>query len=246
MSSLLNRRPVRLSGYRGGIVSFSFDDFPISAATTGAAILEAAGCRGTYYLSCGLLDANSPSGRIVSSEDVQRLAMAGHEIGCHTYSHFRAEETGGRCYGADITRNFRQLTELLPSQLVRSFAFPYGSITPSAKAAAASYYVTCRTTRPCINRTRIDANQLNAIALYETRDNIEAINKLISDCSCHGGWLIIYTHDVDKNHSPYGCTPEQLRSKVHYALDSGCAVRTIGDVAITMLYPMARPALVSE
>ena len=44
---LMHRRPARLS-HIGPVVSFNFDDVPISGAEAGAAILETAGARGTY------------------------------------------------------------------------------------------------------------------------------------------------------------------------------------------------------
>ena len=44
---LMHRRPARLS-HNGPVVSFTFDDVPISGAEAGAAILEKAGARGTY------------------------------------------------------------------------------------------------------------------------------------------------------------------------------------------------------
>jgi peptidoglycan/xylan/chitin deacetylase (PgdA/CDA1 family) len=216
-------------------VSFCFDDFPMSAATRGAAILEEEGCRGTYYLSCGLFGADSPVGRIVSAEHAQHLAASGHEIGCHTYSHLKAEDVNSCHYGADITKNGHELECLLPDQPVRSFAFPYGSITPRTKAAAADHYATCRTTLTRINRGHIDLNQLSAIALYNHHTHLATVDRLLADCANNGGWLIIYTHDVDDNCSQYGCTPSQFRTTVTRAIGLGCAVQVIGDFASSMI-----------
>ena len=39
------------------MVSFTFDDLPKSAVTTGAGMLEAHGARGTFYVSGGLVGA---------------------------------------------------------------------------------------------------------------------------------------------------------------------------------------------
>ena len=57
---------------------------------------------------------------------------------------------------------------------------------------------------------RVDLAQLNAVSL-ETRcwdkDVIEAaIERVLHD----KGWLVLYTHDVSDDPSPYGSTPEML------------------------------------
>src|SRR4051794_2067392 len=69
------------------MVSFTFDDIPKSAATTGAAILEDHGARGTFYVSGGLVGTKSPDWTVAEPEDVVALHRRGHEIGCHTFSH---------------------------------------------------------------------------------------------------------------------------------------------------------------
>jgi peptidoglycan/xylan/chitin deacetylase (PgdA/CDA1 family) len=75
-----NQRPV---------VSFTFDDFPRSAALNGARILERHGARGTFYV------AGSYCGKVVDgvvqycAEDLSALSHGGHEIGCHTFNHRR-------------------------------------------------------------------------------------------------------------------------------------------------------------
>jgi peptidoglycan/xylan/chitin deacetylase (PgdA/CDA1 family) len=48
-------------------VSFTFDDAPDSALTTGAQILEAHGVRGTFYIAGGLAGRTEPVGTMISS-----------------------------------------------------------------------------------------------------------------------------------------------------------------------------------
>src|SRR5688572_9165150 len=69
----------------GGFVSFTFDDFPTSAAREGTSLVESVGARATFYASMS----------ITKPDDVARVAERGHEVGCHTYSHldcFRASD----------------------------------------------------------------------------------------------------------------------------------------------------------
>ena len=82
---------------RRAIVSFTFDDFPQSAVLNGARLLENHGARGTFYLTgsyCGRVVDNVPQ---YGAEDLAVLAQAGHEIGCHTFSHPRVSALSSGC-----------------------------------------------------------------------------------------------------------------------------------------------------
>ena len=86
VARLAHRRPLVIAPDRP-MLSFSFDDAPLTAATTGARLLEARGLRGTYYVSAGLSGQDAPMGVCAGADDYRRLAEAGHEIACHTFSH---------------------------------------------------------------------------------------------------------------------------------------------------------------
>src|SRR5215469_15892880 len=58
---LMCSRRVSLA-WPGGVVSFTFDDFPKSALATGGAILERYRARGTYYASLKLAGAETVLG----------------------------------------------------------------------------------------------------------------------------------------------------------------------------------------
>src|ERR1700760_1259381 len=68
------------------MVSFTFDDIPKSAATTGAKILEDHNARGTFYVSGSLVGAIEADWAAVDAPDIVALHRNGHEIGCHTFS----------------------------------------------------------------------------------------------------------------------------------------------------------------
>ena len=84
----LARRPAKIRLDRA-IISFSFDDFPKSAATTGARIMDDRGVRATFYASAGNMGRTVDGQRQYDAEDLVRLSDAGHEIGCHTATHAR-------------------------------------------------------------------------------------------------------------------------------------------------------------
>src|SRR5437899_9506135 len=75
------------------IISFTFDDFPLSALSVGGAILNRFGLAGTYYASLGLEGRDAPTGRIFSRGDLKRVLEEGHELGCHTFAHCDSWDT---------------------------------------------------------------------------------------------------------------------------------------------------------
>jgi peptidoglycan/xylan/chitin deacetylase (PgdA/CDA1 family) len=223
-SAILSRRVMRWGETLPPVVSFTFDDFPASAQK-GADILETVGAHGTFYLSAGLLGKDSAVGRIADEALVRRLSAAGHEIGCHTYSHCRARDTSGADYRRDVEANHAALRErwgLTP----RSFAFPFGSVTPSAKATASAFYPSSRTTIPGVNRGRFDASFLRANRLYGV-EMTEEIRSLIQRGAMSGGWLIFYTHDVGSTPGTYGCGAGKFESVVRETVAAGYEIRTV-------------------
>src|SRR5882672_4602790 len=86
IGGFLCTRPAKIS-WPGGIVSFTFDDFPRSAWVNGGAILEEYDRRGTYYAAMGLAGAANHLGPMFEAGDLRAAHARGHEIACHTYSH---------------------------------------------------------------------------------------------------------------------------------------------------------------
>ena len=60
------------------MVSFTFDDLPKSAVTTGADLLEAHGARGTFYVSGGMVGLSTPDCAAGDANDVLTLHRRGH------------------------------------------------------------------------------------------------------------------------------------------------------------------------
>ena len=61
------------------MVSFTFDDVPKSAATVGAAILEAHDAHGTFYVIGSQVGTSSPLWDMVDKDDVVTLHRGGHD-----------------------------------------------------------------------------------------------------------------------------------------------------------------------
>ena len=67
-----------------------------------------------------------------------------------------------------------------------------------------------RGVHPGVNVGAVDLAQLNAVSL-ETRLWDKGVIQAAIDRVLHDkGWLVLYTHDVSDDPSPYGSTPEML------------------------------------
>jgi glycosyltransferase involved in cell wall biosynthesis/peptidoglycan/xylan/chitin deacetylase (PgdA/CDA1 family) len=222
-ASFVYRRPFLISPLRP-LISFTFDDFPRSALLVGGAILNRVGLAGTYYASLGLAGRETASGQIFSSDDLTTLFEQQHELGCHTFSHFDSWETDPGAFEASILENRAALSELFPGAEFQSFAYPISLPRPLTKSRIADYFLSCRGGGQTFNVGTVDLNQLSAYFLEKTHGDFQAIKDLIDHNRQACGWLILATHDISDNHTPYGCTPEFFENVVQYAIRSGAQI----------------------
>jgi GT2 family glycosyltransferase/peptidoglycan/xylan/chitin deacetylase (PgdA/CDA1 family) len=222
-ASLVFRKPFLIKPQRP-LISFTFDDFPRSALLSGGAILNRYGLAGTYYVSFGLVDQVSPSGKLFSLDDLTTLFEQGHELGCHTYSHCESWETDPSAFEDSVIKNRVVLSELFPGAKFESFSYPISMPRPSSKARIAPYFLSCRGGGQTFNVGRTDLNQLSAYFLEKSRHNIQSIKNLIDQNQQAHGWLILATHDISANPTPFGCTPDFFEEVVKYAVGSNAQI----------------------
>lgn len=192
------------------MVSFTFDDLAKRAATAGAAMLEAYGARGTFYVSGSLVGADASDWVAGTADDVVALHRRGHEIGCHTFSHLRAcdlDETGLQ---QEITRNRSYLHALDPAIRVDSFAYPFGYGSYARKHQLRKAFRTCRSIVQGVNSGDVDLQFLRAMPLIDREMDRDGIDRAFEEAQINNGWLIFYGHDVSDRPSPYGCSPALL------------------------------------
>ena len=202
----LHASPFRMSNTTP-MVSFTFDDLPKSAVTTGAELLEAHGARGTFYVSGGLVGVGTPYWTAGDAADVLSLYRRGHEIGCHTFSHQRACDLDVASLANEIMRNrgyFRALDASLEAQ---TFAYPYGYGSFGRKHQLRDQFQTCRGIVPGINSGDVDLQFLRAMPLIDRQMDRVGIERAFDAAETNNGWLIFYTHDVADEPSAYGCSP---------------------------------------
>ncbi|WP_324753937.1 polysaccharide deacetylase family protein [Roseovarius sp. Pro17] len=207
-------------------VSISFDDAPRSACQLGASLTEDAGGRSTYYIAGKF--ANSDALSDYSVDDLYQLNEAGHEICCHGYSHLDYRKYPLDVLRTDIERNAGFFQDNgLPQP--RHFAFPFGAVSPKAKALCAEKFDTCRGIKPIVMRKKLDKALLCSIPLYAKHWNYAVYKAQIEDVHKNGGWLLFYTHKVTDDPGPYDTTPNMLKELLKMTNDFDIPIKTVSE-----------------
>lgn len=220
--------PFKLRNQRP-IVSFTFDDFPESAAAAGAPILDEHDARATFYVAGDLVDKWCGHWRGVRADAIVELHRRGHEIGCHTFSHVPAADFDAARLAAEIEENRRYLLDLDPSIRLDNFAYPYGLGSVWHKTQLAKIFRSSRGITPGINSGIVDLQYLRATPLINRHIDEKGIDRIFDASVDKNGWLIFYGHDVAAEPSPYGCTTSLLRYALDAAAKRNVAVMTVAD-----------------
>jgi peptidoglycan/xylan/chitin deacetylase (PgdA/CDA1 family) len=216
-------------GLERPMISITFDDFPVSAWEIGGRILEQHGGRGSYYVSgklCGTLFEGKP---MIDVHRLAEVAAAGHEIGCHTFSHRRLLGAPDREIETEIDANLSFLRTVLPQQEIATFAYPYGAVSVAAKRIASRRFGACRGVFAGINAENADFGLLAGVCLEAHVLLRRSVAQWIQDAVRVNGWLIFLTHDVTDAPSAYGVTPRFLEDVVKSAVAAGCDVLPVRD-----------------
>jgi peptidoglycan/xylan/chitin deacetylase (PgdA/CDA1 family) len=233
----LGRKASRWQGRRALInpptqpmVSFCFDDVPLSAALEGAAIIEEAGARASFYVCSAY--ASGESGELAPYADWERLsalAQHGHEIGCHTADHCNNALASRSDLLGQIEANRQALAAHgLPPAM--TYAFPFGDVSGAAKSLLAGQFALLRATWPGILRRGGDINAAPAVAI-EGEQAVANARRWLAKLSARPGWLIFYTHGVAANLPAYGIRPDDLRTIVTNVTASGIKIVTVAEGA---------------
>jgi len=207
------------------VASLTFDDFPRSAWTHGAPIVERFGGRATYFTSgrfCGIREEGID---YYDADDLRAVHAAGHEVGAHTFFHRHVPEVGSRDLVEDTHRNAEFIRGIVGDVEVSSFAFPYGNVSPRTKLLYSRLYPCCRGIRPGINTGLVDLAQLWAVSLEVRMWSAELVERRVQEAIERSGWIVFFTHDVSETPTLYGSTPAILEH----------ALRTVGEAGIEVL-----------
>jgi peptidoglycan/xylan/chitin deacetylase (PgdA/CDA1 family) len=213
------------------IVSITFDDCPRSAVTVGAPILERYGAQGTFYITGGLAGRLWENGPQYVEADLGRLTAAGHEVGCHTFTHADCTALDGRHFASELDANKRFLRQYLPNHPVETFAYPYGSATVSAKRVAQDRFLACRGVEQGLNADYVDVALLKAVAIPHRGSDANWITPWLQQAIARRGWLVLFTHDVADNPTPFGCEPAMLDAILTAIRNAGVPIMTVAAAA---------------
>lgn len=207
------------------MVSFTFDDFPCTAARNGAEVLERFDARGCFYAATGLAGGTSPGGPLFTEDDIIQLVRSGHEIGGHTVSHEDLARMPQDRALREIRENLDQLRAMGAGD-IRQFAYPYGETTPALKRALTDTFIAARGILPGLNRAGSDAMQLRSVEIDASEQSLARGEAMIEAALRQKAWLIFFTHDVTPRPGGWGTTPEALTRLVRRARDGGARIVT--------------------
>lgn len=213
----------------GPMVSVTFDDVPDSACETGAALLDAHGVKGTFYVSRTLLGTATEHWRVAGAEALAEIHRCGHEIGCHTHDHRLVPTLDAKRFAADLQRNRDALASLVPGLVLENFAFPYGYASLAAKRVLSRTYGSGRSIMPGLNAGRIDRYFLRANPLFDRCLDAVLLARLMDEAVARNGWVIFFGHDVTEGASPYGCSPALLEATLLAANRRGIPVVSMAE-----------------
>jgi peptidoglycan/xylan/chitin deacetylase (PgdA/CDA1 family) len=209
-------KPAR-SKLQAPLASITFDDFAKSSWTRGGEILRRRDVKGTYYVAGGFSGRTADDGvDYFTDSDLVEVAAAGHEIGCHTFSHQIGQTVGSRALMDDVERNAAYVQDVLGDYVMSSFAYPYGEASPRTKLLFGDRFPNSRGIKKGVNRGIIDLSQLKAIGIEKWWWTPEYIQAAVDRAKAENAWLIFFTHDISDEPSPFGATPQMLE----HALDA--------------------------
>lgn len=211
------------------LASFTFDDFPKSAWTTGGPLLDAYGAKATYYTAGRFCGVREDGLQYFDAEDLRAVHAAGHEVGCHTFAHLRSSTVRSDELGADWDRNLQFVGGILDAMEFGSFAYPYGDASPRTKALASARFPVSRGIWKGVNSGVIDLAQLRVVHLETRSWTAREVEARVRRATAANGWVIFFSHDVSDAPSPYGATPAMLEHALATVREAGIDILTVSD-----------------
>lgn len=211
------------------VISFSFDDFPVSAHETGARILEDHGALGTFYAASGLIGQKRALWTIAGADSIRDLHERGHEIGLHTHSHRPSFLMDRRRFGADLAANRAALRRILPRLSNETFAYPFGLSSLSQKRTLGRLARASRSVQRGLNVGKVDLDFIRAYEMTDRGLSVEELTQLLDDAAARNGWLVFLTHDIADKPTRFGASPRLLSAALLGAIRRGMDVLPIRD-----------------
>ena len=220
---LQNRRMISVKA-DAPIISVTFDDFPKTAASIGAPMLEAKGWRGTYYTSAKLEGTTNHHGPQFDRSDVIALDKAGHEIAGHSYDHSDLSQMSLKDVINQVRENKAKLSAYNLGQSIDNFAYPFGAASASLKQLLQNEYRSMRGIRAQTHQGSADLNELSSYGFYSS--TADSIIDRIGALNSKPVWMTVFTHDIQDAPTPWGCTADEFGALLDAIESSGARVMT--------------------
>ncbi|MBI1340885.1 polysaccharide deacetylase family protein [bacterium] len=227
------------------VLSFAFDDFPKSALD-GADIIERHGGRAGFFACTSYLNTRRADyGDMFDAAAIRALSEREHEIGGHSHMHPNYALLPARAIIDDLDQNTRSLNDLGLRGVVKSFAYPFGETSVTAKRLVASRYLIARGALSGFNSGMVDRAQLRAVALGPDGAHHRRACRMLKAAARRPAWLMLFTHDVSRKPSAYGVTPQCLDDLCRRAIDLGFRLATPTDAALSCGLAASTPGAAS-
>lgn len=199
------------------LVSLNFDDC-LASQLQAAAMLEARGMRGTFFINSAKLGL---SGRL-TVDQVRALQNAGHEIGGHTLTHPHLTELSADDQRREICND--RVALLNQGFRVTSFAYPFGdedSVTRqividcnynSARESGGLRTPTGGSGSPYAEPVPpADAYAIRTHGSVQATTSLSTLQAYVLNAETAGGWVpIVFHHICDGCGETYAITPANL------------------------------------
>ena len=196
-----------------GIVSIDLDDGWRESDLTAAAMLEAAGYRGTFYIVTEQIDGVT----FLSWNEATGLESAGHEVGDHSVSHRSLLNTNLALVAYEITAP-QQIFFDRGIKRIRTFAYPYGDFDITTKQAVREAGL--RYARSVDEDTLNIKGQTDLFALkgktVRITTPISTVKGWIDYALEHKEWLILLFHRVDDSGGEYSVSQAYFQEVIDY------------------------------
>ena len=206
LTPLFARRDVEVRLERP-TVCFTFDDAPASVVENALPLLDARGWKATIYISTGLIGQKTHHGRMMTADEIRDVAARGHEIGAHGHTHSDASVRPVAEVEREARINRATFARLGVPEPV-SYAWPYGQTRPDLKRALARHYMSLRGIASVSHRKRVDLNQVGSWKLFGS--TVGACLRELDRLQRRPGLMTLFTHDVRRDPTEWGCTPEDF------------------------------------
>ena len=173
-----------------GALSLTFDDGLTCQAEVGIPLLESRGLRGTFFIVAKNISR--------CTDAWIRAAEKGHEIGSHSFGHFKAAKLlTDMDRDAEHAASRNALADVLKTSIT-SYAYPYAMVTPEVEANVRRYYQQARGGHDSpgdlfVSNTKTIYN----VPAYNTcAGNVGEVPALAARAAATGTWLTLMLHGV--------------------------------------------------